>query len=207
MRNTIYYKIFSDAFGIALAVFCAAIGLESFLIPNGFLDGGVTGMSMLLSEVTKIPLAVFIIIINLPFIAIGFRTLNKVSIIKSVLTISLLSLSLVIFKFPIITDDKILSAVFGGALLGAGIGFAVRSGSVLDGTEIASLILSKKMGLTVGSIIFIFNVFLFSVDGIVLGIERAMYSILTYVVASKSIDFILNGIEEYTAVTIISSES
>ena len=207
MRNTIYYKIFSDAFGIALAVFCAAVGLESFLIPNGFLDGGVTGMSMLLSEVTKIPLSVFIIVINLPFIAIGFRTLNKVSIIKSVLTISLLSLCLFIFKYPTITDDKILSAVFGGALLGAGIGFAVRSGSVLDGTEIASLILSKKMGLTVGSIIFIFNVFLFSVDGIVLGIERAMYSILTYVVASKSIDFILNGIEEYTAVTIISSES
>ncbi len=205
MRKNQYY--FFDTIGICAAIILAALGLEGFLIPNGFFDGGVTGVSMFLSEITKISLPVFIVVVNIPFVFIGWKNLNRKSVAKSIATIIFLSVVLFLFDFPVFTKDKVLSSFFGGFFLGSGIGFAVRSGAVLDGTELMALILSRKTGISIGSIIFIFNAIIFSVVGGVLGLERAMYSILTYIVASRSINFIIHGIEEYVAINIISSKS
>lgn len=207
MRENRTVRMLIDVIGAVSAIFLAGLGLEGFLLPNGFLDGGVTGISMFTSEITGLPLSLFIITINIPFLVIGFRNLNRRSIVKSLLTIVGLAVWLYVFDYPVVTHDKLLDAIFGGAFLGAGIGLAVRSGSVLDGTELMALIIGRKASVSMGSVILVFNVVIFSVVGIVLGLERAMYSIITYVIASKSVDFILHGINEYTAVTIISGES
>jgi uncharacterized membrane-anchored protein YitT (DUF2179 family) len=207
MREKKYFNGTMDILGALTAIFLAGLGLEGFLLPNGFLDGGVTGISMFVSEMTGFPLSVFIITINIPFLIIGFRNLNRNSIIKSVLTIIGLAVWLYVFDYPVVTNDKLLDSIFGGAFLGAGIGFAVRSGSVLDGTELMALIISRKASVSMGSVILAFNLVIFGFVGFFLGLERAMYSIITYIIASKSVDFILHGINEYTAVTIISAHS
>ena len=146
--------------------------------------------------------------INLPFIAIGYRQIGKLFAAKSALAIAGLSLCLFLVKFPDVTPDKLLTAVFGGLFIGAGIGLAIRGGGVLDGTEIAALLVSRKSHLLrVGDVILILNVFIFLAAAFFLGVESAMYSILTYVAASKTIEFLLHGVEEYTAITIISPRS
>lgn len=195
-----------DFIVIIIGIFSAALGLDGFLIPNGFLDGGVTGISLFLSEITGWSISIFLILINIPFIIIGWKNLSKTVIFKSIATIIGLSLFLLLFHIPLVTDDKLLSAVFGGFFLGLGIGLVVRRASVLDGTEIMALLVSRISAFTMGDIILIFNIVLFIIVGAVLGLERAMYSILTYVVASKSIDFVIHGFEEFTAVTIISKQ-
>lgn len=193
---------------IVLGIFSAAFGLKGFLLSSRFIDGGVTGVSMLFSEVMDFPLAVLILVINLPFIAIGYRQIGKLFAAKSALAIAGLSLCLFLVKFPDVTPDKLLTAVFGGLFIGAGIGLAIRGGSVLDGTEIAALLVSRKSHLLrVGDVILILNVFIFLAAAFFLGVESAMYSILTYVAASKTIEFLLHGVEEYTAITIISPKS
>lgn len=193
---------------IVLGIFSAAFGLKGFLLSSRFIDGGVTGVSMLFSEVMDFPLAVLIPVINLPFIAIGYRQIGKLFAAKSALAIAGLSLCLFLVKFPDVTPDKLLTAVFGGLFIGAGIGLAIRGGSVLDGTEIAALLVSRKSHLLrVGDVILILNVFIFLAAAFFLGVESAMYSILTYVAASKTIEFLLHGVEEYTAITIISPKS
>lgn len=193
---------------IVLGIFSAAFGLKGFLLSSRFIDGGVTGVSMLFSEVLDFPLAVLILVINLPFIAIGYRQIGKLFAAKSALAIAGLSLCLFLVKFPDVTPDKLLTAVFGGLFIGAGIGLAIRGGSVLDGTEIAALLVSRKSHLLrVGDVILILNVFIFLAAAFFLGVESAMYSILTYVAASKTIEFLLHGVEEYTAITIISPKS
>lgn len=192
---------------IVLGIFSAAMGLKGFLLSSHFIDGGVTGVSMLLSQVLGLPLAVLIFVINLPFIAIGYRQIGKKFAVKSVLAIAGLSLCLAFVSFPDVTPDKLLTAVFGGLFIGAGIGLAIRGGAVLDGTEIAALLVSRNSHLLkVGDVILIFNVFIFLAAMYFLGVESALYSILTYIAASKTIDFIIHGIEEYTAITIISNE-
>ena len=192
---------------IVLGIFSAAMGLKGFLLSSHFIDGGVTGVSMLLAQVLGLPLAVLIFVINLPFIAIGYRQIGKLFALKSTLAIAGLSLCLAFVSFPDVTPDKLLTAVFGGFFIGAGIGLAIRGGAVLDGTEIAALLVSRNSHLLkVGDVILIFNVIIFLAAIYFLGVESALYSILTYIAASKTIDFILHGIEEYTAITIISNE-
>jgi uncharacterized membrane-anchored protein YitT (DUF2179 family) len=192
---------------IILGILSASLGLKGFLLSSRFIDGGVTGVSMLLSDVLGWPLSILILVIN-PFIALGYRQIGRAFAIKSALAIAGLSLSLAFIKFPDITPDKLLTAVFGGFFIGAGIGLAIRGGAVLDGTEIAALLVSKSSNLLkVGDVILLLNIVIFSAAAFFLGIESALYSILTYFAASKTIDFLIHGIEEYTAVIIISERS
>jgi uncharacterized membrane-anchored protein YitT (DUF2179 family) len=193
---------------IVLGILSAGLGLKGFLLSSRFIDGGVTGVSMLLSDVLGRPLSVLILLINLPFIALGYRQIGRRFAVKSALAIAGLSVCLAVVKYPDVTPDKLLTAVFGGFFIGAGIGLAIRGGAVLDGTEIAALLVSKGSHLLrVGDVILVLNIFIFSAAAFFLGIESALYSILTYFAASKTIDFLIHGIEEYTAVIIISDRS
>ncbi|WP_400193926.1 YitT family protein [Hymenobacter sp. B81] len=197
-----------DAALIVLGILSAALGLKSFLLSSHFIDGGVTGISMLLAQVLGVPLAVLLLVINLPFVVLGYRQIGRGFALKSALAIAGLSLSLAVIPFPDITPDLLLTAVFGGLFIGAGIGLAMRGGAVLDGTEIAALLISKHSPLVkVSDVILILNVFIFAAAAFLLGTQAALYSILTYVAASKALDFLLNGLEQYTGVTIISDES
>ena len=198
---------FSDFFLLLLGVVSAGFGLKGFLIPNGFIDGGVMGISLLTESQTTISLSVLIILFNLPFLLLGYRQISKVFSMKSILAIILLAIAVALIPYPKITSDKILVSVFGGFFLGAGIGLSIRGGCVIDGTEILAIYLSRKISLTVGDFILIFNIIIFSVAAYLLSVEVALYSILTYLSASKTVDFILEGIEEYTGVTIISTHS
>lgn len=192
---------------IIIGILSATFGLESFLLPNSFIDGGVMGISLLVRELTKLPLAVLIIGINIPFLVLGYAQVGKPFAIKSVIAITGLGLALTVINFPIITTDKLLVAVFGGFFIGAGIGFAVRGGSVLDGTEVLAIYLSKRAGVTMGDVILILNILIFSVAAYVLSLQTAMYSVLAYLAASKTVDFIIVGVEEYTGVTMVSTRS
>lgn len=193
---------------IVLGIFSMAMGVKGFLLSSHFIDGGVTGVSMLLANVLGWPLSILILVINLPFIALGYKQIGKEFALKSALTIVGLSLCLAFVKFPDVTPDKLLTAVFGGFFIGAGIGLAIRGGAVLDGTEIAALLISKSSHLLkVGDVILILNIFIFAAAAFFLGIEPALYSMLTYFAASKTIDFLLHGLEEYTAVIIISERN
>ena len=200
-------RLFKDIFLIALGILSAGFGLKGFLLPNGFLDGGVIGISLLTEALTNHPLSVLIIIINAPFIILGYFQIGKSFAIKSIIAIVGLAIALVVIKYPIITSDKLLVAVFGGFFLGGGIGLSVRGGSVLDGTEVLAIYLCRKTGLTIGDLILMFNIIIFSIAAYLLSIETALYSILTYMAASKTVDFVIEGVEEYIGVTIISKYS
>nr|WP_299339021.1 YitT family protein [Allomuricauda sp.] len=196
-----------DVFFIVSGIFSAAFGLESFLLPNRFIDGGATGISLLISEVAEVPLWLLIILVNLPFLFMAYRVIGRQFTIKAVLAILGLALTLVLVTFPEVTQDKLLVAVFGGFFLGAGIGLSIRGGSVLDGTEVLAIFLSRKWGVKIGDIIILVNVVIFLAAAYLLSIEAALYSMLTYLAASKTLDFVVEGIEEYTGVTIISQKS
>lgn len=202
-----YSKHIQSSIFITIGVISAAFGLESFLIPNGFIDGGVVGISMLMAHITGIALHYWIFLINIPFIIMGALQINKRFAISSIIAITMLSLIIAFSHFPVITEDKLLIAIFGGFFLGLGIGFAVRGSSVIDGTEILALAISKKTFLSVGDTILILNLIIFSFAGHLLGIETALYSLLTYFVASKTIDFVIHGIEEYYGLTIVSDKN
>ena len=192
---------------MALGVISATIGLKAFLLSNNFLDGGAMGVSLLINILTDIDLSVLIIIINLPFIIIGYRQISWQFAIRSTISILILSLLVHFVELPSITSDKLLIAIFGGVFLGAGIGFSIRGGSVIDGTEVMAIYVSRRGGITVGNFIAIFNVALFIIAAFLINVETAMYSMLTYVAASKSVDFIINGIEEYIGITIVSPQN
>ena len=197
-----------NAASIALGVLSAGMGLHGFLLSSNFIDGGVTGVSMLLAKGLGWPLSVVILVFNLPFIALGYRHLGRAFAIRSTLSIVGLSVVLATVHYPDVTPDKLLTAVFGGFFIGAGIGLAMRGGAVLDGTEIAALLISKRSSVfRVGDVILGLNVAIFLGAAFVLGTDEALYSILTYVAASKTLDFLLHGIEEYTAITIVSEGS
>jgi uncharacterized membrane-anchored protein YitT (DUF2179 family) len=196
-----------DVFLILAGIFSAAFGLKSFLLPNSFIDGGATGMALLSSKLIGVDLALTILVINLPFILLGYRVIGKQFAFKTAAAIIVLSLVMATVTFPPVTNEKILVAVFGGFFLGAGIGLAVRGGSVIDGTEVLALFLSRKIGTTVGDIITLINIVIFSAAAYLLSVETAMYSLITYLAASKTVDFIIEGIEEYTGITIISPKS
>lgn len=194
-----------DLILISIAVLLAAFGFKGFLLTNRFIDGGATGIALLLSIVTNIPLHIFIVFVNIPFIIIAYYVMGKRFAIKAVFSISLLSIVLAYVHFPNVTDDNLLVSVFGGFFLGAGVGFAIRGGTVIDGTEILAIFLSKKTGSTIGDIIIVINVIIFSIAAYVLGIDRALYSMITYLSASKTLDFIVEGLDEYIGVTIVSN--
>lgn len=192
---------------ITIGIFSATFGFKGFLLTNHFIDGGATGISLLISALTDIPLYILIICVNAPFVVMGYRILGRPFAIKTALAISGLAICLATVHIPDITRDNLLVAVFGGFFLGAGIGLAVRGGAVIDGTEVLAIFLSKKFGTTMGDIIIVINVIIFSTAAYFLGIEVALYSMITYLAASKTLDFIVEGIEEYIGVTIISSRS
>ena len=200
-RNTRFIK---EILLIIAGVTSACFGLKSFLMPSHFIDGGVTGISLLLSTLTGWNLSYLIAIINIPFVILGYRQIGKGFAIKTAIAIAALSLALIFLPFQPITHDKLLIAFFGGLFLGGGIGLAMRGGCVIDGTEVLALYISKNSILTVGNIILILNIIIFAFAAYFLNIETALYAILTYLSASSTIDFIVNGIEQYTGVTIIS---
>ncbi len=197
-------RLLKDVVLISLGIGCAAFGLESFLIPNSFIDGGATGISLLINRITGLPLYALILLINLPFVFMGYKIVNKQFAFKTALAISGLAICVATVHFPEVTHDKLLVAVFGGFFLGAGIGLSVRGGAVIDGTEVLAIFLSRKFGTTIGDIIIIINIIIFATASYFLSIETALYSMITYLAASKTLDFVIEGIEEYTGVTIIS---
>lgn len=191
---------------ILVGIVCAAVGLKGFLLPNHFLDGGVTGISLLVNHLTGIDLSILIISLNLPFLLLAYIYLSKKLAIASLVTILLLSITIFFIEFPVITQDKLLIAIFGGVLLGTGIGFAIRGGAVLDGSEVLGIYISRKLRTSVGRIILFFNIILFTITAFVTNIEVALYSILTFLVASKTTDFVISGFEEYIGIKIISKK-
>ena len=200
-------RFFRDIILMSLGVIIAAFGLESFLIPSKFIDGGVTGTSLLISELSTFPLSVLLVLINIPFIIVGYHVISKQFAIKTACAIAALAIVVATFHFPEITHDKLLVAVFGGFFLGVGVGLSMRGGAVLDGTEVLAVYLSRKFSLSVGDIIIAINTIVFSVAAYTLSVESALYSMITYLAVSRTINFIIDGIEEYTGVTIISYHS
>lgn len=192
---------------ITLGIASAAFGLESFLLPSKFIDGGATGISLLVTELTSLPLWSLLLAVNIPFVILAYNIMGKQFAIKTALAISLLAVCIATIHFQEVTHDKLLVAVFGGFFLGAGIGLSVRGGAVIDGTEVLAIYLSRKLGTTLGDIIIGINIIIFSAAAYFLSVESALYSMITYLVASKTLDFFIEGIEEYTGVTIISPHS
>jgi uncharacterized membrane-anchored protein YitT (DUF2179 family) len=205
--NTNISRHVKDFILIAIGIFSAAFGFKGFLLTNHFIDGGATGISLLISALTAVPLSILLVGINIPFIILGYNIIGKAFAIKTMLAISGLALVVATVTFPNVTNDNLLVAIFGGFFLGAGIGLAIRGGAVIDGTEVLAIYLSRKFGTTIGDIIIVINVVIFSVAAYFLSVEIALYSMITYLSASKTLDFIIEGIEEYTGVTIISKHS
>jgi len=196
-----------DFFLINAGIFSASFGFKGFLLTNRFIDGGATGISLLISALSGIPLYILIICVNIPFVILGYKTMGRQFAIKTALAITGLSICLALVSFPNVTNDNLLVALFGGFFLGAGIGLSVRGGAVIDGTEVLAIYLSRKLGTTIGDIIIIINVVIFSAAAYFLSIEIALYSMITYLAASKTLDFIVEGIDEYIGVTIVSFHS
>src|SRR5215203_971938 len=195
---------FSDLLFITLGILSATFGLKGFLIPNNFIDGGATGIALLIRQLTGAGLGVMLILVNIPFLLLGLGVIGKNFAIKATLAITGLALAAAFINLDPVTDDKLLVAIFGGFFLGAGIGLTIRGGAVIDGTEVVALYLSKRFGTTVGDIITIINIIIFAVAAYFISIDIALYAMVTYLAASKTVDFVIEGIEEYTGVTIIS---
>lgn len=200
-----FSSLLTDAFFICVGVGLAGFGLEGFLLPAHFIDGGVTGICLLLTQITGLSLSVLLVLVNLPFLVLARYVIGPTFAVKTVVAITLLAIVLRFVHFPILTEDPLLVAVFGGFFLGAGIGLSMRGGSVLDGTEVLALFLSRRVGAKVSDWVILINVVIFTVAAFVLSVDQALYSLLTYIVASKALDFIIDGIEEYTGVQIISA--
>lgn len=197
-------KLITDFFLISLGIFSAGFGLKGFLLPNNFLDGGATGISLLASALSGISFPLLLVVVNIPFIILGYTVIGKTFAVKTALAIAGLALCVAFMPYPLITNDKVLVAVFGGFFLGAGIGLAVRGSAVIDGTEVLAIYVSKKSGLTIGDVIMIVNICIFSAAAWYISVESALYAMLTYLSAAKTVDFIIEGIDEYMGVTIIS---
>ncbi|GGZ78875.1 YitT family protein [Algibacter mikhailovii] len=191
---------------IIIGVFSAGFGLKGFLLPNSFIDGGATGISLLLENMTSLNLGILLILVNLPFVILASKTIGKKFAIKSIIAISMLAIVVHFIHYPTVTDDKLLIAVFGGFFLGFGIGMSMRGGSVIDGTEVLAIFLGRKLSLTIGDVLLLINIVIFSAGAYILSIETALYAMLTYLAAGKTVDFVVDGVEEYVGVTIISNQ-
>ena len=192
---------------MVLGILSAGFGLEGFLIPTGLIDGGVTGISLLINRETGISFSILILLLNIPFLILGWKQIGKGFSIKSIICITTLAIVVAFVHYPTVTNDKVLIAVFGGFFLGAGIGLVIRGGAVIDGTQILAIYMSRKQSISVGDFIMLFNILIFSAAAYLHDVEMALYSVLTYMAAAKTVDFILEGIEEFTGVTIISPYS
>ncbi|OZV69078.1 YitT family protein [Winogradskyella aurantia] len=206
MRHSKTYNFFSEYGQIALGVLLASIGLKAFLLPNGFLDGGVTGIAILIKTQFNIKVSYSLVILSIPFLILGYYTVSKRIVIKSIISILALGLFIHFENFDTITDDKLLISIFGGLFVGSGIGIAIRNGSVLDGSEILGVYLNDRFGISIGKVILLFNVILFSITAWVISTEVALYSILTYIVTAKVTDLTIEGFEDFIGVTIVSKE-
>ena len=193
---------------MTIGILLAAIALEVFLIPNKIIDGGITGVSIILSFLTNINLSIFIIILNIPFLLLGFRHLGKNFLIQSTVAMALFSVLLEIFKqVDVVTNDVLLATVFGGILLGIGVGFVIRYGACLDGVETVAILSNKKTSFSVGQVILLVNLVIYMVAGILFGWDRALYSIMTYFITYKLIDMVSAGLEQAKAALIITNNS
>ncbi|MEH7307359.1 YitT family protein [Neobacillus drentensis] len=201
-------KIILRAIAITIGAILMATGLEIFLVPNHVIDGGITGISIMLAHITGWKLGLFILILNLPFVYMGYKQMGKTFAISTVYGIIVLSIFTSFFHpIPAFTDDILLATVFGGMILGIGVGVVIRNGGALDGTEILALLITKKVPFSVGQIIMFINIFILGAAGFVFSWDRAMYSLLAYVIASKAIDTVVAGLEESKSVWIISDEA
>lgn len=201
------WLVLQDTLLIIIGVLLAGFALKGFLVPNHFFDGGVTGISLLIHEIYHYNLAYVIVLVNLPLIAMSYFTVGKLFALKTLGCIVLLGICLLFFPYPVITSDKLLISIFGGFFIGMGIGFIMRAGCALDGVEVLALYTFKRTPFTVTELILGINVCIFSIAAFKLGMETALYSVLTYFTATKTIDFVVEGIEAYTGVTIISGKS
>ena len=192
---------------IAIGIVLASIGLKAFLLPNGFLDGGVTGIAILLEGLVGWYMSVWLIIISIPFLILGYFTLPKRTIIKSSIAIIALAIFISFEKFVAFTDDKLLIAIFGGLFLGAGIGLTIKNGAVLDGSEILGIYVHDRFGFSIGRVILLFNIILFGITALLVSVETAMYSVLTYLVTSKVVDLMIEGFEDYIGLMIVSKNA
>jgi uncharacterized membrane-anchored protein YitT (DUF2179 family) len=185
----------------------ASIGLEIFLIPNDIIDGGIVGISIMASHFTNIPLGVFTFVLNIPFFIIGYKQIGKTFTLSTLFSVTCLSIG-VSFLHPIpgLTHDPLLAAVFGGIIVGLGVGLIIRNGGSLDGTEIVAIILDKRISFSIGEIVMFFNFFILSSAGFIFGWDRAMYSLIAYFIAFKVIDVVVEGLDESKAVMIISDK-
>ncbi len=203
-RATLRQHLKDTAFIVA-GILSVGLGLKGFLLSSQFIDGGVTGISMLLASQTGLPLPVGLVAMNLPFIWLGYRQIGRDFALKSTLAIAGLALCITFVPYPDVTPDLLLTALFGGFFVGAGIGLSMRGGAVLDGTEVAALVISRNVPtLKVSDVILLMNIVIFGAAAFFLTINLALYSMITYFAASKTIDFIIHGIEEYTAILIVS---
>ena len=197
----------SESLQIVLGILLASVGLKAFLIPNGFLDGGVTGIAILLNQLYGINISFLLITISLPFLLMAWYTLSKRITIKSIISILILAIMVHLENFTSVTEDKLLTSIFGGIFLGAGIGITIKNGAVLDGSEVLGIFLTKQFGLSIGKVILAFNLILFGVTAITISLETAMYSTLTFLVTSKIIDLTIEGFEDYVGLMIVSEKS
>lgn len=187
---------------------CAAFSIECFLIPNTILDGGVTGISMMINYTSGIALSILIVVINIPFFIIGFKALGKRFLFRGVFSTVAFALFLEVFKgVDTVTNSELLAVVFGGVLLGVGVGLVLRYGGCLDGTEIAAMLLSRKVGVSTGGIIFMINIFIYLTAGLLFGWDRALLSLLTYFITFKIIDLVEEGMNQARAAMIITEHA
>ena len=196
-----------DSLFILAGIASATVGLKGFLLPNHFLDGGVTGLSLITRHLVNLPFAAFLLLFNIPFVWLGRNTVSKFFALKTGIAILVFAACLWLVTIPELTHDALLTAVFGGFFAGLGIGLAIRGGAVLDGTEVLALYLSKRSGLTVGDYILMINIAIFIGAAFVFGLEIALYAILTYLCASRTVDYVVHGIEEFMSVQIFSDRS
>jgi uncharacterized membrane-anchored protein YitT (DUF2179 family) len=190
-----------------LGVLVCGFALKGFLIPNHFFDGGVTGVSLLIHEFYGIPVAYIIVLVNLPFVILSMRLVSLRFAIRTICCIAGLGLCLLLVPYPQVTEDRLLVAVFGGVFMGLGVGLAMRGGAALDGVEVLAVYTRKHISFTVSEIVLAINIVIFTMAAIHLGVETALYSMLTYYAASRTTNFVVEGLEEYTSVTIVSAHS
>ena len=192
---------------LTLGSIVAAFALEQFLIPNTILDGGITGIAIIIYKVCNIPLSLLVILLNIPFIYIGYRNLGKRFLIRTAYSMVVFSLFLSFFElFSPFTEEILLATVFGGAILGVGVGLIIKSGGCNDGTESVAIVISKKTNLSVGQVVLGFNMIIYLIAGFIFGFDRAMYSLLTYIITYKVIDFVSAGLEQAKAAMIITDK-
>lgn len=200
-------NVIIDLFQVLIGVILAAIGLNAFLLPNGFLDGGVTGVALLTNIFSGIDISWLLILLNVPFLIMAYYMVSRWIFYKSIFSILGLAIFVHLGILPPMTEDKLLIAIFGGLFLGMGIGITIRGGAVLDGTEVLGIFIHDRWGISIGKVILIFNIILFTITTYVTSPETAMYSILTFVVTAKVTDSLIEGFEDYIGLTIISTQS